>query len=93
MVLTTEPASQGSGRCCENLARVQEEVCPLAGMETSEWAKLKVRLALGRESSAGKEGLARVVHKLLIGQAHQGGFRAEPRVHRLSGHCRKPSEP
>lgn len=42
------------------------------------------------QSSAGKEMLARGVHKLPIGQTHQEGFRAEPRVHSLSGHCRKP---
>lgn len=42
--LDPEPASQGSGRGCENLARLQEEVCSLAGMEASEWAELKVDL-------------------------------------------------
>lgn len=43
------------------------------------------------QNSAGKEMLARGVHKLPIGQTHQEGFRAEPRVHSLSRYCRKPS--
>lgn len=106
VVLITEPASQGSGRGCENLARLQEEVCPLTGKEPSEWAELKVRLALGRDRTLlEKRCWLEVCTSSPLGRhtkrgsgqnpactawADTAGNPAEPPVHSLSGYCRRP---
>lgn len=60
----------GAQRDAGALTRGGEEVWPRAGLESSEWVELQIRLALQGQSSA-EEVLARGLHRLLSGHAQE----------------------